>query len=502
MKIFKTQQIQLLDQYTIEQEPVSSIKLMERAADALFEAYTETFGFNRPVLIFAGPGNNGGDALALARKLLKINIDIKVILLKENKVSTNCEINKNRLLEINGEIFEEQNKQFVAPELKSNTLIIDGLFGSGLSRPLDGIYKDAIRWINSSNCEILSIDIPSGLQGENNPDIATPIVKAHQTFSLQFAKLAFLLPESGVFVGDWTILNIGLHPRAIAQTDTNYFLVSKTDVQKFLKKRSRFSHKGTYGHALIVAGSKDMAGAAILASKAAIRSGAGLVTTHSAACNRIIIQTSIPEIIFHSDVNKDVISQSIDTEKYNVLAIGPGIGTHEETERFLSSLLTKQKKSCVLDADALNIIAKNKKLISNIPENSILTPHPKEFERLFGATNNSYEQLELASSISKKHKFIIILKGAYTQIFLPNGQIYFNSTGNAGMATAGSGDVLTGIITGLLAQNYSPEEAALTGVYIHGMAGDLALNTQSMETLVASDIIDNLAKAYKILAKD
>lgn len=501
MKIFSTSQVRQLDQYTIQHEPVASIDLMERAADALFEAYTEIFPKGKPVLIFAGPGNNGGDALALARKLLKLKVDVSVVLLHNGKLSADGEDNKQRLLSTHPEVITESIEKLRISQLKENTIIVDGLFGSGLSRPLEGIFAEAVNWINQSGYEVLSIDIPSGLQGEKNENLEVPIVKASHTFSLQFPKLAFLLPETASFVGDWTVLNINIHPDAISTTSSNYHLLTKNDLQPHLLKRQKFTHKGDFGHVLIFAGSKDMAGAAILSAKAALRTGAGLVTVHSAASNRVILQSAVPEVIFQSDSDEQWISETGDPDMQQTIAVGPGIRVNDTTTQFLKTLLTKQSKPMILDADALNIIGQNKAWLNHIPEKSILTPHPKEFERLFGPTANSYERMNLASEISQEKKLILILKGAHTEIFLPDGNIIFNSTGNPGMSTAGSGDVLTGMLAALLAQNYQPETAALLGVFLHGMSADLALNTQTMETLIASDIIDFLPKAFKILQK-
>ncbi len=501
MKIFTTSQVRSLDQYTIEHEPVASIHLMERAADALAEAYTETFALGRPVLILAGPGNNGGDALALARKMMKFRIDVKVILLCNSRLSPDCAENKLRLLQQYPAIITELTDGFVAPELTSDTIIIDGLFGSGLTRPLTGIFADAVGWMNACSNEVLAVDIPSGLQGERNPDLTVPIVRANHTFTLQFPKLAFMLPDTAPYVGDWTVLNIGIHPDAVLSTDSPFSMLTKSDVQPLFRKREKFSHKGTYGHVLILAGSRDMAGAAILAARAALRSGAGLVTVHSAACNRIILQTAVPEAIFHSDQDEAQISLHDGAMAYAAVAVGPGIGTSETTMLFLERLLHEANKPCLLDADALNIISQRKHLLELIPQMSILTPHPGEFERLFGSSASSYDRMILASDMARKYQIIIVLKGAHSLIALPDGQMIFNSTGNAGMATAGMGDVLTGIIAGLLAQGYVPAHAAVAGVYLHGLAGDKALNQQSKESLLAGDIVDYLGDAYKILQK-
>jgi NAD(P)H-hydrate epimerase len=496
MKIFSISQVRALDAYTIEHEPVASIDLMERAAQAIFEAYAKSFDLQRPVLIVAGPGNNGGDALALARILVWVNTDVQVLLLHNGKLSPDCETNLQRLRNLKAEIITEITGSFAVPNITKETVIVDGIFGSGLSRPAEGIFAEAIDHINRSGCEVASIDVPSGLHGEHNPDISVPIVKATHTFTLQFPKLAFLLPETGMFAGNWSVLDIGLHPEPISQTKTPFFFIEKEDIQPKTKKRARFSHKGSYGHALIFAGSKDMAGAAVLSSEAALRSGAGLVTVHSASCNRIILQTAVPEVIFESDNHENYISEFRDLSKYDAIAIGPGINQANETALFLKSILGACERPVVLDADALNLIAAND-LPHLIPENSILTPHPKEFERLFGKSTNSYDRLQKASTIAQTHKIIIILKGAHTQIFMPDGKIYFNSTGNAGMATAGSGDVLTGIIVGLLAQGYQPQDAALTSVFLHGLAADLIPETE--ETMLASDIIRGLKLAFRTL---
>ena len=496
MKIFSTSQVRSLDAYTIEHEPVASIDLMERAAQAIFEAYAKSFNLQRPVLIVAGPGNNGGDALALARILVWVKSDVRVLLLHNGKLSADCETNLQRLRNLKAEIITEITDSFAFSNVNKETVIVDGIFGSGLSRPAEGIFAEAIDHINRSGCEVLSIDVPSGLHGELNPDISVPIVKATRTFTLQFPKLAFLLPETGIFAGNWSVLDIGIHPEAISQTETRYFFIKKKDIQPKIKIREKFSHKGTYGHALIFAGCRDMAGAAVLSSEAALRSGAGLVTVHSASCNRIILQTAVPEVIFESDNNEHCISEFRDLTKFNAIAIGPGIGQTGETSFFLKSILSAYSNPIVLDADALNLIAAND-LLHLIPENSILTPHPKEFERLFGKSTNSYDRLQKASTIAQTHKIIIILKGAHTQIFMPNGKIYFNSTGNAGMATAGSGDVLTGIMVGLLAQGYQPQDAALTVVFLHGLAADLIPETE--ETMLASDIIRGLKLAFRTL---
>ena len=492
MKIFATSLIHQLDNYTIEHEPIDSINLMERAADSLFAKFIEHFSTLQSICIFAGPGNNGGDALALARKLLQTGYSVQIILIHPIALSPDCEINRQRLLETFPNQLTELNKKFIAPVINKETVIIDGLFGSGLSRPLTAIFANAVEWINESGCEVVALDIPSGLSGEENKLMNTSlIVKANLTLTLQFPKLSFFFAENSPFVGKWEILNISIQPKIIDQTSTDFFYLEKRDVLTKLKTRSKFSHKGTFGHALIVAGSNGMAGASVLSAKAAMRSGVGLVTVLGPECNRIIVQASISEAIFKSNSVSELVF-----ETYQAVAIGPGISIQDESTELLKNLLIKMSKPCILDADALNIISQHKDLLQYIPTYSILTPHPKEFDRLFGTCNSSYERMIKAKQESKMLGVIIVLKGAHTLIAVPDGKLFFNSTGNSGMATAGSGDVLTGVLVGLLAQGYSPEDTAKIGVFLHGHAGDLALEDESGESLIASDIIERLGKAF------
>lgn len=491
MKFFTTTQIRQLDLYTIGNEPIASIGLMERAADRLLQQFRKDRDMNTEVVIMAGPGNNGGDGLALGRMLLQIGYEVQVILLHSGKISADCKINKERLQEYFPDFFTEQIGRFDPPEMTKDTVIVDALFGSGLSKPVDGIFKKAIEWINSRPNRVISVDIPSGLPGEACATDKDCIVEADFTYSLQFPKLAFLFPENEKYVGKWKVIDIQLHPKAILETDTNFIFVEKANIQPLLISRTRFSHKGTFGHALIWAGKKGMAGAAVLASKAALRAGAGLVSVHSVDENRVILQSTVPEAIF--------VNELTELDHYNSFAFGPGLGTGDQTAEMLFELLKTLRKPCVLDADALNIISRHKNFLEFIPENSILTPHPGEFERLFGPSANSQERMEKASAMAQEYGFVIVLKGANTLTATPDGKMHFNSTGNPGMASGGMGDVLTGVIASLLAQGYTPEQSALMGVYLHGLAADLALQAQSEESLLAGDVAQNLGNAYKFL---
>jgi NAD(P)H-hydrate epimerase len=333
--------------------------------------------------------------------------------------------------------------------------------------------------------------------GENNTgNIPENIIQADFTLTFQFPKISFFFAENEKYVGDWEVLPIRLHPEGIEQTLTNFFLTEGEDVQQIIQKRSRFGHKGTYGHALLIAGSYGKMGAAVLASKACLRSGAGLLTTHVPHLGYSIIQTAVPEAMASIDQHDSFFTEFPGLEQFTAVGVGPGINQKTNTKRALNELLEKSKVPLVIDADALNILAENKTWLEKLPENSILTPHPGEFKRLAGESETSYERLQKQISFSEKYKVIVVLKGAFTTVSTPGGKVYFNSSGNPGMATAGSGDVLTGIILGLLAQGISPENAAIAGVYLHGLAGDLAAQQNSEFALVAGDIIDYLRKAF------
>lgn len=495
MKFFETSQIRRIDQYTIKHEPIASIDLMERAAETLFRYFIKRFDIQTNFYVFAGPGNNGGDALALSRKLLEYGYNVFTYYFGFAKLSKDCSVNLQRLKELFPDYVSSIEADLSNVNLKTDAVIVDGLFGSGLTRPAEGIYADTIRLINQANNYVVAIDIPSGLNGEENTDASSAVlVKADLTLSLHFPKLAFFFPENNVYVKEWLVLAIGLHPDIIQHTESKYNYLVKSDISNLLKQRNKFSHKGNFGQVFIFGGKKGMGGAAVLNAKASLRSGAGLVSVYSNKSNRIVIQTSVPEAIFESKSKK-----APDTAKYNAFALGSGIGKSANTVNIFEHLLENIKSNCVIDADGLNILSANTYLLDKLPENSILTPHPKEFERLFGESKNTFERMQKALKISKELKIYIVLKGAYTLISCPDGNAYFNTSGNPGMATAGSGDVLTGIIAGLLSQKYAPKEAAIVGVYLHGLAGDCALSNNSVESLTAGDIVDNIGKAFKLL---
>lgn len=499
IKIFSTDKVRELDKYTIQNEPISSIDLVERAANAFTSEFCRRYSKQNRIIVFAGQGNNGADALAISRLLIDAGYRVETYLFNRYmQLSNECELNKQRLLSMENIEFTEVIYDFEPPILEKQDIIIDGLFGSGLNRPLTGGFAAMVKYINQSESTIVSIDIPSGLFGEDNQkNDPEAIIRADLTLSFGFPKLSFLLPENAEYVGEWKVLDILLHPEAIANTATSYFQVTENDIASVFHPRNRFSHKGTFGHALLIAGSRGKIGAAILAAQACLKSGTGLLTVHVPQRGEQILQTAFPEAMVDLDPNQDHFSYVSDIRPFSAIGIGPGLGKHADSAKALEHLLQTTEEPVVLDADALNLIAANKNILKHVPARSILTPHPKEFDRIAGESNNSYERLLKAKDFAVNHQVCVVLKGAYTATCTTSGNVYFNSSGNPGMATAGSGDVLTGIILGLLAQGMEPETAAVVGVFLHGTAGDLAAVYQSEESMIASDIINMLGKAFK-----
>lgn len=498
MKLFPCSQISEIDRLTMKLEPISSIDLMERASAEVADWIIQNIGNDRPFWFFAGPGNNGGDALAVARMLVWCHFDCTVFIAGFGKeLKDDPAINLQRLKEQNKVLLRKIDSEETIPEIPSEVIVVDGLFGSGLNKPLDGLAEKIVRKINHSGAKVISIDIPSGLFGEDNSNNnLSAVIKANKTLTFQFPKISFFFPENNRFTGDWEVLPIGLSPEAIGQTESNYFYLTKEFISGKTKKRDKFSHKGTFGHALLIAGSYGKMGAAVLSSKACLRSGVGLLTSHVPRLGYEIIQNSVPEAMTSIDSSESVFSEVPDLSVFFAIGIGPGLDKKPATQLAFKKLLQEKPKRMVIDADALNILAENKDWLNLLPENAILTPHPKEFERLAGPSANSFGRLQLQLQFSARYKVIVVVKGAHTSITFPNGEVYFNSTGNPGMATGGSGDVLTGIILGLLAQSYSPEDAALTGVYLHGLAGDLAAAKFSQQAMIAGDIIEQLGAAF------
>lgn len=497
VNILNAQQIKDWDQFTIQHEPVSSIDLMERAATKCFDWIDNRNWNNKVFKIFCGKGNNGGDGLALARMLSQNDYKVFVFILESGKQGSNdFQINLQRLHDISLlEIHFVQSKDNF-PQINEDEVIVDALFGSGLNKPLEGLAGEVVKYINLSSAVIVSIDLPSGLFIDQSSK-RNQVVKANYTLTFQCYKLALLMQENASFIGEVHVLEIGLHPDFLNTQKFNQFFVVDNVIKQIYQPRNAFAHKGNFGHALLIAGSYGKMGAAVLAAKSCLHSGVGLLTCYLPKCGYEIMQTALPEAMVMTDENQNTLSQLPgEIEKYSAIGIGPGIGTADETKKLISFVIRRYKKPLVIDADALNCLSHQKDLLGQLSPLSILTPHPKEFDRLFGDHENDFARLETAKQKSEQLNIVIVLKSHHTLIATPSGDLFFNSTGNAGMAKGGSGDVLTGIITALISQNYSVVHAAVFGVYIHGLSGDFAADTLSQEYIIATDVIDFLTKAF------
>lgn len=497
MKILNVDQIRALDQYTIQHEPIAPINLMERAALGFVDWFVDHFPNTTITKIFCGLGNNGGDGLAIARLLLEREYPIEVYVVRYAPRESEDFMHNHRRLKLVTEHVHYVELSYDIPVIRHNDVVIDAIFGSGLSRPTEGIVKSTIESINRAPATVVSVDIASGLYTDQPNAPTDTIIEPDYTIAFQLPKLAFVLPKNGRYVGDWHIVDIQLHKRYIDLAPTPYFFTQSRDARLLLHKRDRFSNKGSFGHALLLVGSYGKIGAAVLAARACLRSGVGLLSVQVPQCGYDIIQTAVPEAMCRADEDPNVLTgistvEGPDPADYSTIGVGPGIGKAPDTLKMLRDLLPTLKKPIVVDADALNLLSENRELLDKIPSHSILTPHPKEFERLTQKWDNDYEKLTILRDFAKKYKVVVVLKGAYSAVATPDGDVHFNSTGNPGLSTGGTGDVLTGILTALLAQGYDPVEAAVLGVFAHGLAGDKAAEKRGPIGMIASDVIDSL----------
>lgn len=502
MKVFSQRQIKELENYTIENEPIAAIDLMERAAKKVAATIIKHYDNSRGIIVFAGPGNNGGDALATARLLALENYKVEVYLFNPNDhLSADCEANKQRLDALPNISFNEVTSKFEPPQLNNDDIIIDGLFGIGLNKPLSGGFAALVQFINTAAVEVIAIDMPSGLFCNDNSDNdKRNIIRATRTITSHSPKLSQLLVDNQEYIGKLEVVDIGLSEEKSKELYSDFEIVEAEQVAAMIKSRNAFGHKGSFGHALLIAGHYGMAGAAVLAAKASLRSGLGKLTLHTPIKNNDILQTAIPEAILSHDFSETIFTTAVSSDAYNAICLGPGLGKEPDTAlAVLEQLQMSKKVPLVVDADALNILGEHKSWLQELPPATILTPHPAEFRRIQSGSTDAFTLLVDAQTLAQRLNIIVILKGHYTAICTPNGKTFFNPTGNSGMATAGSGDVLSGIITSLLAQQYSPLEASLLGVYFHGLAGDLAQADLEEECLIASDIIKYLPLAFKQL---
>lgn len=508
MKILSAKQMHELDRAIMDREGITSLQLMERAAEGLAARIMQRFpDASRSFKILCGCGNNGGDGLAIGRILHSHGYDVECFLLESDRYSDDCRTNA-KLVESLG-ILHTIGEEDRMPVLNDSDILIDALFGSGLNRKISGVAAYmACRCIFEKNF-VIAIDIPSGLADNTIPDdtiedefgdVAEVVVRADWTLTIESPFLSMLLPENHAFVGDFDIVPITIDDSETAYIDTDYYYTEFQDIRQMFRPRKKFSHKGTFGHTLLITGAKGKAGAAVMCSKACHRAGAGLVTAYVPSDLVDILQVATPETMVGIDSNASIISDIPTLCKYSAIGIGPGIGTDSITVAAVKKLLQTAFQPLVMDADALNILAANPELMSLLPKNTIITPHLKEFERLFGRAEDSIRRIELLAQKAKEHNIIIVLKGAYTAICDAYGNVYFNSTGNPCMATAGSGDVLTGVIAALLAQGYPPLDAARFGVYVHGLAGDIVAERVGLQGVIASDIIEALPLSFKKIA--
>ncbi len=499
MKIFNADQIRAWDAFTIEHEPISSVELMNRAALAFTNWLTERYpDETRPIIVLAGTGNNGGDGIAVARLLYRRFYAPKVWV---------CDFSGRHSADFDAQIEALPADQAVPlswlktaaelPEFPPNALVVDALFGTGLNRPLEGEWAVLIQRLNALPLEVVSIDLPSGLLCDETTTGAC--VEADRTFTFQQPKRAFFFPENAQRVGDWTIGEIGLHSDFAGQTPTDFYYLDAAEARQLALPRAKFSHKGSFGHALLVAGSLGKMGAAVLAARAVLRAGAGLLTVHVPAAGLDVLQTTVPEAMCSIDTHAAVWTDFLKIDAYAAVGAGPGIGADSRTAEALENLIRGARSPMVLDADALNLLAEHPEWWPEVPENSILTPHPKEFARLFGTFSSDFERNAVLRTKAIQHRVVIVLKGAHSAIACPDGSVWFNSTGNPGMATGGSGDVLTGLLTGLLASGYLPAHAARLGVFLHGLAGDCAAAQFSQQGMTAGDLCEAISQAWNTL---
>lgn len=499
MKIFNTKQIYAADQYTLKEQKIKSIDLMERASLALFNWLHLRLGGNPlKINLFCGIGNNGGDGLALARHLWEHGYSIEVYIVNySDKRSEDFLENLKKLKERKiWPNYIDEASEF--PKITPGEIIIDAIFGIGLNRKPDPWLSNLIQSINKSGLYVLSIDIPSGLYMDKHTDHIKSIIKANMVLSFQVPKLIFFLPDTNVYCREWEVLDIGLSPTYLQDTESKVSLIHKVEVLQHYKYREKFAHKGSYGHSLLIGGSYGKIGAVSLASRACIGSGSGLVTTYIPKCGYIPLQVGVPEVMVLTDTEEQEIGKIDFKLTPTVIAIGMGMGTSKKTATAFANFIQHNKEPLVIDADGINLLSENLSLLAHLPPKTVITPHPGELKRLLGSWHNDFEKLEKAKQFSKDTSCILIIKGANTTVVYQDS-IYINTSGNPGMATAGSGDVLSGIITSLIAQQYEPLFASKFGVYLHGLSGDIAATQLGLEALTASSIINTLGLAFKEL---
>ncbi len=492
MKLFTNDDIRAIEHMTLSAEAITTHTLIQRVAEGAAAEIAQRWRPSKRTVVFAGPGNNGADALATAMRLIERGFNPTVYLFNigGNSIKADCRHFRDMLINTcpNAD-FNEITTTFNTPELGASDLVIDGLFGSGLREPLSGGFMALVRYINESGAKVVSIDIPSGMFSDwNRQTPSRNIIHAHLTLAVQFPRIAFFSPENAELIGQWKTIDIGLSREAIEKTKSSFHLIEESEIKSLLRVRQPFCSKADFGSACIVAGRYGMVGAAVLACKGALRSGVGKVTLYGPLCAYQIAQTAIPEAMFEADENQLMISDIRLDHHFNALGIGPGLGTSDSTINAVETFIKQAKTPLVVDADALNAIARRPALINHLPILSVITPHTGEFDRLFGEHTTHESRILKALEVSKSHNILILLKGRYSALVRPDGKIYFNSSGSPALATPGSGDVLTGMITSFIAQGYKPEVSAIIAAFVHGKAGELAAERHGEYGVTASDI--------------
>lgn len=502
MKVFSKEQIYEGDKLTTERQNITSTDLMERAGTQIFNwMHMRMQGAQVPIHVFCGIGNNGGDGLVVARHLITHGYNVITYIVNcSDKRSKDFLINYDRIKNVTKEWPKMLTCKAEFPEIHADDIIVDAVFGIGLNRAPNEWVQQLFQMFRVSKAFTLSIDMPSGLYSDRAVVDQNSVVHANYTLSFQSPKMVFFLPDTAKFTIQWEVLDIGIDRDYLMQTETDTELISKFEVLPLYKPREKFSHKGDFGHVMILGGSHGKIGAVNLATKGALSSGAGLVTAYIPNCGYHSLQTAVPEVMVITDKNENCISDIKFDIEPTVVGIGVGLGTEVETIKAFESFLKQNKTPLVIDADGINILSKKKTLLKLLPDSTVLTPHPKELERLVGKWSDDFEKLEKVKALSEAYKVIVVIKGAHSITVFKNKQ-YINTTGNPGMATAGSGDVLTGIISGLIAQGYPPLAATLFGVYLHGKSADIALEDYGYQSLIASHIVETLGKAYIDLFK-
>lgn len=505
MKIYTNDQIRAIEAATIR-SGVSSLELIERFASGVAREVEGKIKKGQRVIVFAGPLKNGAQALSLSRQLMSKGITLEIYLFNigGNRLSPDCKTCRDRLVQ-EGEVnFTEVVKDFVSPQFTQDDVVIDGMFGSELDSPIPSNgYVSVIHMINDSSATVISLDLPSGMCGDWNTDaINRNIIHATYTYTPQFPRLMFFLPDSAELLGEWKIIDIGLSRDEMRRQKPQFYLLQQQDVRPLLRPRPEFVSKADLGSAVIFAGSYGMMGAAVLAARGALRSGVGKVTLNSPRCGYVVIQSAVPSALYKPASGELVIEDFALSHNYDAVAVGPGIGTSETTVKALEQFLkvaNANRRSLVLDADALNCISIRPTMLNFLPVMSVITPHAAEFDRMFGECATAEIRLRRAIEVASYHQIMIVLKGHYTAIVRPDGIVIFNSSGTPALATAGSGDVLTGIITSLVAQGHKPEIAAFLGCFIHGIAGQISAERNGDYGVTAEDIASNVGRAIKMI---